>query len=104
MKDIYFKHTQKIKSIDIDNTTLANEIGDLYYDSLGQFLDALSSKLLEDSLQDQKKGRLKLATSLKNASASIKEASKEIRIAWDISSPHVKDWIKENASNRENEN
>jgi len=95
-----FKHTQQIKSCDIDNKTLANEIGDLYYDSLSEFLQELSKKLELDSISDRNRGREKLANSLKSASIHILSASKEIDIAWNICKPYVDNFFKENKSNR----
>ena len=96
-----YKHTQTIKSLDIDNKKLAQEIGDLYYDSLADFLKELANKLKEDATADQNRGRKKLATNLFNASNHIEQASKEIDTAWNICKPYVEEWLKENGSNKE---
>jgi hypothetical protein len=95
-----FKHTQNIKSIEIDNETLAKEIGDLYYDSLAEFLTALSKKLALDGDADAARGRKKLASHLHEAAKHIAEASVHMDKAWDICAPFVKEWSDENGSNR----
>lgn len=100
MRDKEYKHTQTIKSANIDNKTLAVEVGDLYYDSLSEFLRELSVKLANDAKADSKRGREKLANSLKMASSHILEASKYIDTAWDICKPHVKEYFKTKKSNR----
>lgn len=85
------RHTKKIKSCDIGNEQLAEEIGDLYYDSLEEFLTFLSNKLEKDSITDSERERQILAFHLKQASILIEQASKHISAAWDISSPFVKE-------------
>lgn len=100
MDNTTFKHTQTLKSIDIDNKVLAEEIGDLYYDSLSEFLIALSRKLKQDGDADAQRGRKKLASHLHEASKHMAEASVHIDMAWDICTPHVEAWMAEHGSNR----
>ena len=71
-----FKHTTKVKEIGLSNTELANRIGDLYYDDLASFLEDLSKKLNLDSIKDKSKGRIKLATNLKNSAKLINKSAK----------------------------
>jgi hypothetical protein len=101
MNDVTFKHTQTIKSMEIDNDTLAEEIGDLYYDSLAVFFTALSKKLENDAAADAARGRKKLASHLHESSKHIAKASVHMDKAWDICAPYVKEWSNENGSNRE---
>lgn len=89
-----YKHTKTIKDIDISNKDLAIKVGDLYYDSLVEFLDALSEKLYEDGIADKNRGREKLSNSLFQASKDIKKASESIDVAWNICEPYVKAWHK----------
>lgn len=91
-----YKHTQKVKGIDLDNKELAIRVGDLYYDSLSEFLEALSEKLHEDGIADKDRGRSKLSNSLFKASEDIKKASESIDIAWDICEPFVQSWHNKN--------
>ena len=100
-EEIKFKHTQMIKSINITNEKLAQEIGDLYYDSLNEFLLQLSLKLEKDANSDLKRERKKLSKELFEASDWIKKASKNIDNAWDISSPYVENWTSKYGTNRE---
>jgi len=90
------KHTDKIKSLNIENKDLAEEIGDLYYDSLSEFLKELSLKLKMDSKADKGRGRVKLSKNLENASELILGASKEIDLAWDICKEPVRKFLEEN--------
>lgn len=82
--------------MDITNKDLAIKVGDLYYDSLVEFLDALSEKLYEDGIEDKNRGREKLSNSLFQASKDIKKASESINTAWNICEPYVKAWHKKN--------
>ena len=83
------KNKHIIKS-NTENKDLAEEIGDLYYDSLADFLKELSKKLEKDSIADMNRGRDKLANNLNQASKKILDASKEINEAWDICEPFMK--------------
>lgn len=91
-----YKHTKQVKDIDLDNKELAIRIGDLYYDSLSEFLQDLSQKLHEDGIADKNRGRKKLSDSLFQASEDIKKASESIDVAWDICEPYVKQWHEKN--------
>lgn len=92
-----YKHTETVKGIDLDNKELAIRVGDLYYDSLVEFLEALSEKLNEDAIADKNRGREKLSNSLFKASEDIKKASESIETSWDICEPYVKAWHEKNA-------
>lgn len=91
-----YKHTKNIKGIDLSNKELAIRVGDLYYDSLSDFLNDLSEKLNQDAILDKNRGREKLSNELFEASANIKKASKNIDIAWNICEPYVKKWFDDN--------
>ena len=69
---------------------LCEEIENLRYDYLGDFLKLLRDKLANDSENDLKRGRKKLAAELYYASCRIKEASESIERAWKISKPDMK--------------
>jgi hypothetical protein len=91
-----YKHTKTVKGIDLDNKELGVRVGDLYYDSLVEFLEALSQKLYEDGIADKNRGREKLSNSLFQASKDIRKASESIDTAWDICEPYVKAWHDKN--------
>ncbi|MCK5918072.1 MAG: hypothetical protein KAG34_06585 [Cocleimonas sp.] len=54
------KHTDNIKHYD-DLEVLAESLGDLYYDSLADFLNLLSDKILSDGEADRRRNRTKLS-------------------------------------------
>ncbi len=81
------KHKSKIKGF--THKELAENIGDLYYDSLTDLLNEISDKILKDSKVDLHKGRLKLAHELSEASDNIKKSSKNIKKAWRICKPFI---------------
>ncbi len=68
---------------------LAEELGDLRYDALAEFLLRLSEKLAKDSTADERRGRAKLANCLAQASDNLGHSAKEIQKAWMISEPFM---------------
>lgn len=86
----YEKHKKTITNYSGTMTELVEDIGDLYYDSLTDFLNLLSEKLEKDSLKDRERNRIKLANFLKSASENIKQASSTLDDAWKICKPFMK--------------
>ena len=84
------KHTHTIIKYNGTLEELSENIGDLYYDSLSEFLQLLSQKLEKDYLKDREKERIKLANFLKEASENIKNSASNISDAWDICEPYIK--------------
>lgn len=76
-------HKTEIKGFDLKD--LSEEIGNLRYDALQEFLLLLSDKLNRDSISDAKKNRTLLSTSLLDASDALWEASHYIQDSWNIS-------------------
>jgi hypothetical protein len=68
---------------------LANDIGDLQYDALEEFLDKLSNKLREDALADYNRNRKQLSFCLNSAHYFIRLAKNQIKNAWKISKPYM---------------
>jgi len=68
---------------------LVEEIGDLRYDTLEEFLEKLSVKLREDALADYNRGRVQLAYRLNTAHYFIAFAKEQIKEAWRISKPYM---------------
>lgn len=85
------KHTHKIKHYRGDLSSLAEEVGDLYYDSLADFLLLLSDKLDKDAKADSARQRYKLSSHLKDVSINMKKSAIDIQKAWGICEPHVLD-------------
>ena len=84
------KHSKKIEKYSGSLKELAEDIGNLHYESLAEFLRHLSTKLDNDMNKDMAAGRVKLATELEAAEFNIWAASGRIQLAWLISQPYMK--------------
>lgn len=84
------KHKKEIEGI-TDMTLLAEKIGDLHYETLGELLFQLSKKIYQDGVKDEKAGRIKLGTALKSAAFSLHMSNNGIHHAWMISKPFMSD-------------
>lgn len=71
-------------------TQLAEDIGNLKYDSLQLFLILLSQKIENDGNKDLERGRLKLSENLIEASRALAASSANIGKAWKICEPYMK--------------
>lgn len=71
-------HKTEIEKYKGTPNDLVEEIGNLRYDALTNFLDKLAQKIEEDGQKDANRGRLKLATNLQNCANKLKESVKEI--------------------------
>lgn len=79
-KDVFGEHDMK---------KLAEEIGDLHYEALGEFLLRLKEKIQHDSTKDKEAGRYLLANKLWVASGGIYTAYVNVTIASSISKPFM---------------
>lgn len=69
---------------------LAEEIGDLRYDALAEFLGLLAAKMQNDGDKDKSRGRTQLAESLHTCADRLTAARSAIDKAWRISEPYMK--------------
>lgn len=83
------KHPEKIEKYDGALTQLAEDLGNLRYDALADFLRDLSKKIKADGKQDEARGRTQLANSLFNCAQVLDEGAKAIDKAWKISEPYM---------------
>ena len=83
------KHKSWIKNYERNFEKLAEEIGDLRYDALSEFLELLGEKIEKDGQKDRSRGRLKLADCLKKTSQKLIESSENIKVAWRICEPYM---------------
>lgn len=83
------QHKASIKNYEQDFERLAEEIGDLRYDSLAEFLELLAKKLKEDAGKDRDRGRRQLSEFLYEAKGSIAKAADSISVAWRICEPYM---------------
>ena len=84
------KHPEKVEKYDGSLDLLAEDLGNLKYDALADFLRALSAKIQVDGTKDQERGRKQLANSLFSCAQSVQEAAQAIDKAWKISEPYMK--------------
>ena len=83
------QHKEVVEKYDGSLEELANDIGNLRYDSLADFISLLSAKLNRDSEKDLNAGRKKLAHELHVASYRLSEVEESIINAWEISAPYT---------------
>ncbi|MFN8454895.1 MAG: hypothetical protein U0401_09555 [Anaerolineae bacterium] len=69
---------------------LAEDIGNLRYDALTDFLRLLSEKIKSDAIKDQARKRQKLANCLDTCAEKLQKASADINEAWKICEPYMK--------------
>jgi hypothetical protein len=72
-----------------DMQHVAEDIGNLHYQTFSHLLKHLSKKLKQDSRKDWAAGRIQIANRLKTASDDIKKAFVSINEAWEISKPFM---------------
>jgi hypothetical protein len=85
------KHKKTVEKYSGSLEELVEDIGNLHYESLQDFLLLLSKKLNADAIKDTRAGRTKLALQLADASLEIEAAEKSIAKAWIISKPYMKE-------------
>lgn len=87
------KHPTQIKKYQGDLIELAEDIGNLRYDALENFLALLANKISKDGEADFNRNRPKLASKLYHAAESISQSAHDINEAWEVSKPHLKDPV-----------
>ena len=83
------KHGDRVERFNGTLVELAEDLGNLRYDALAQFLSALSAKIEHDSNNDEQCGRRKLATALHDCAQHLTLSAKAIEQAWDICEPYM---------------
>ena len=94
------KHTSKVKGFEGTTHELATQVGDLFYDSMAEFLNQLADKIQLDGEADFNRGRKKLANELFESSQHLRSAANNISNAWDICSPFVDEWLEKHGIKR----
>ena len=81
-------HKKEVLGIS-DMKILAEMIGDLHYETLGELLDYLCLKIYNDSVKDKLAGKERLSINLKECSLHIGKAYEYMNDAWKISKPFM---------------
>ncbi len=68
---------------------LVEDIGNLRYDALAEFLRLLSAKVALDGAQDAGRGRAQLASALQGSAAELTASADKIQKAWRIAKPFM---------------
>ena len=82
-------HRESVEGYGGSLAQLAQDIGDLKYDSLAELLHLLAAKVERDGSKDRARGRAKLAATLQASADQIAAAAASIEAAWRISKPHM---------------
>ena len=82
-------HRSTLKNYAGSMEELAEEIGDLKYDALSEFLELLAQKIQKDGDKDKKRGRVRLATHLHECANNLTKAKTSIDKAWIICEPYM---------------
>ena len=88
------KHKTYIEKYNGSLEALAEDIGNLRYDALAEFLKLLSDKIDRDGKSDLSRNRVKLAACLKECSLELNQASITIDKAWEICEPYCQGEMK----------
>lgn len=82
-------HHTKLPPYGDDWPQLAEQLGDLRYDALADFLQAMSNKMRKDGDADLGRQRKKLANELYASAEELQAASEAVARAWAICAPFM---------------
>ena len=85
------KHLKTVPDFNGDLEELAQQVGNLRYDSLEEFLTFLADDLVRQGDADGLNGRTKLSTQLYKTAEVLYQARDEMTATWDICEPYMKD-------------
>ena len=83
------KHAHTVNRYSGTSEQLTEDIGNLYYDALAEFLRLFSDKLARDAIADHGRGRPKLANELEAGAQHLAAAAQHIESAWRVCKPYV---------------
>lgn len=96
------RHKKVVEKYDGSLKDLAEDIGNLHYESLETFFRELSQKLLRDGDKDKRNDRVKLARELGSAAANVGFASLSIGRAWNLSKRFMEESPEQPDSTQDN--
>ena len=71
--------------------SIAEDLADLRYDKLENFLEYFRDKVEKDAVADHERGRTKLSASLHMTAKALGEAKDHMAEAWRLSKPYMKE-------------
>ena len=83
-------HKSEVENYNGSMVDLVEEIENLKYDSLSKFLNLLSTKIKNDGIKDESRGRNKLCSNLYQCSEKLEQSADFIDRAWEICKPYTK--------------
>ena len=83
------KHKRTIDKYNGSISELVEDIGNLHYETLAEFIKELSSKIERDAKKDEAAGRTQLSEELYGAAEYLEITSTYIEQAWVISKPYM---------------
>lgn len=89
------KHSSVVPDFDGSHEQLAEQVGDLFYDSLAELLGLMADKIRRDAEADRLRDRTKLAQELTTCAEHLSAASKSISQAWEICEPFMAQAVRE---------
>lgn len=85
------KHTTTIKGWNGSLEELANEICNMRYDAVSDFVGYMRNEFERQAASDRSKGRKKLSSKLFGAVIKLNETMILFYDAWDICKPHMEE-------------
>ena len=82
-------HRNSIENYSGSLSGLADDVGNLKYDALAEFLRLLAAKIERDGSKDAARGRVRLSSALQNCAAQIAVSATEANEAWRIAKPFM---------------
>lgn len=83
-------HKDKIDNYNGSMEELAEDLGNLKYNALGDFLELLATKIQKDSNKDRSRARVKLAKQLDDCANHLNQSAEAAHEAWRICKPYMK--------------
>ena len=85
------EHPEKVEKYDGNLESLAQDVSNMRYDKVKQFIDTLADDIKAQADKDNMNGRVQLAGKLYVATEALYRAKNGMEEAWDICKKYMKD-------------
>jgi len=85
------RHPDYTKGYDGTLQELAQAVGNMRYDSIGEFIQYLADDLTRQAEGDRKQGRAQLASKLEQTARELGEAKGSMDKVWKLCAPYMTD-------------